>query len=198
MKHRLIILILACGLPGMLFAESVRLGIIGTEEMTKGSEAATESSLLQATRFHGLYWEVIVNHVGFGMTTTARFTEVPTTDPALAPSLFLFDWLGGFDVRYHFTDRSVFDPFLEGQIGCAGRVDATDYAEKGFEDPGSSRMKYLSLYGQVGAGIAFRFHQFHIGVKMDYRFDNDSIVGTDIAAYPLSKFSSGVFGGLSF
>lgn len=198
MKHRLFILILACGLPGVMFAESVRLGIIGTEEMTKGSEAASESALPQGTTFHGLYWEVIVNHVGFGMTTTARFTEVPTADPSLAPTVFLVDWLGGFDLRYHFVERSAFDPFLEGQVGCAGRVDATDYAEKGFSDPVSSRVKYLSLYGQVGAGIAFRFHELHIGVKVDYRFDNDSIVGTDIAAYPLSKFSSGIFGGFSF
>ncbi|WP_455381727.1 hypothetical protein [Salinispira pacifica] len=199
MKYRLLALILALGLlPGALFAETFRLGLIGTEEMTKSTDAAAESVLPKGTTFHGLYWEVILDHFGFGMTTTARFSEIPTSDPALAPTVFLVDWLGGLDLRYHFLDRSVFDPFIEGQLGCAGRVDATDYQELGYSDPGSSRVKYLSLYGQVGAGIAFRFHRFHLGVKVDYRFDNDSIVGTDIAAYPLSRFSSGIFGGISF
>ncbi len=199
MKYRAIALIIAFGLPGLVFAESVRIGIIGTEEITKVSETADNSRAFPCGEtFRGVYWEVISNQMGFGMTTTARFSEIPTLDPALAPDRTLVDWLGGFDLRYHFLKRSAFDPFVEGQLGCAGRVDATDYEAKGFADPGSNRMIYLSLYGQVGAGIAFRFHELHIGLKADYRFDNGPITGTNIAAFPLTRFSSGIFGGFSF
>ncbi|HUX11958.1 MAG TPA: hypothetical protein VMW87_02970 [Spirochaetia bacterium] len=199
MKYRAIALIIALGLPGLVFAESVRIGIIGTEEIAKSAETAGNvGSFSHGETFRGAYWEVISNHVGFGMTTTARFSQIPAVDSAIAPDRTLVDWLGGLDLRYHFLERKAFDPFVEGQLGCAGRVDATDYEAKGFADPGSSRMIYLSIYGQVGAGIAFRFHDLHIGVKADYRFDNGPVTGTSIAAFPLSRFSSGIFGGLSF
>jgi hypothetical protein len=75
-------------------------------------------------------------------------------------------------------------------------VDITGYGAYGLEDERDPLN--LSLFGQVGGGLALRMAQFHVGAKALYRFYNEPIPATQIEVYPLKNFHFAFFGGMSF
>jgi len=109
--------------------------------------------------------------------------------------LWFVDWVGSFDLRYHFFEDFFLDPFLEAGLGSAGRVDISSYEENGL--PGVEDPLELSVFGQAGGGLAFRLSGLHVGARLLYRFFNSVPPATDFQAYPLKGFRFDLFGGFS-
>jgi hypothetical protein len=190
--------LLLSGMAGMtVFAESVRLGFQSGVELLKrpGFDALGREFDNQANLMMGLYWEVIPHNVGFGMTYLAKFERQDAELPEINNQWYL-DWIGSFDLRYHFLRYSFLDPFAEAGLGCAGRVDITRYEPYDF--PGERNPLNLSLFGQVGGGLAVRLRGLHLGGKALYRFYNQPPPATQFDEYPLKNFHFALFGGLSF
>jgi hypothetical protein len=83
-----------------------------------------------------------------GASVTAEFADRPNVKIWL-------DWISTADLRYHILGSETYlDPFVEAGFGAAGRSDITNY-----EKVGAGTNDYtptnLSLFGQVGAGLAF-------------------------------------------
>ena len=197
MKKRMILTLVILSLSAGVFAESFRMGAAGGVELLNRPKYSTilKSIDNQTNLFSGLYWEVIPNHLGFGMTYLVKFDRQSSAFAQPEYEWFL-DWIGSWDFRYHFLRNFPVDPFLEGGIGNAGRVDISPYGEYGLEaerDP-----LQLSLFGQLGGGVALRLSGFHLGAKVLYRFLNSPIPATQIETYPLKNFNVSLFGGVSF
>jgi hypothetical protein len=136
----------------------------------------------------GFGWEVIMDHVGFGAQYLVSFHEDD-------PDSWWLDWNGqpAF-VSYHlFGARSVIDPFVEGGIGCAGRVFLGP--EEG--EDWQPRLD-ITIYPFVGAGAALCLDHFKIGAKLDYALGRSGVPATDIAEYPLGRFQVSVLAGVTF
>lgn len=182
--------------PIAVFGDSFRLGVsVGAEMLNRPTyESILEEFDEQANLLSGLYWEVLVDHVGFGMTYLADFQRLESPYPDLQ-YLWYLDWVGSLDLRYHFLRGFVLDPFLEAGVGSAGRVDISAYEEYGLpavEDP-----LELSIFGQVGGGLALRLSGFHLGARLLWRVFNDVPPATQFQPYPLKSFRFDFFGGFS-
>ena len=194
-KILLIIVIFSVG-AAVSSAAEFRLGGIGGIELANSfsrSELQKEFDN-KVIVYPGLYWEYIPGNLGIGMTYLVKFNRLASTLPDMDYTWY-FDWIGTLDARYHFLRESFIDPFIEAGIGNAGRVDMTSYG------PGLEGMRdelLLSLFGQMGGGVAFHFKEMHLGVKMLYRFLNQPVPATDFSTYPLKNFQVSFFGGVAF
>jgi len=142
----------------------------------------------------GVYWEGMLNHLGFGMTSLGKFNRIEDN----AEIEWEFDWIGSLDFRYHFTEASFLDPFVEFGIGCAGRVKLPEYSNEHSYSYKDAELLMLSIFFQAGGGIAVRLDRFHAGIKVLYRIMNEHAPVTAYELYPLYKLESVFFAGVSF
>ncbi|MEJ2664142.1 MAG: hypothetical protein P8107_08895 [Spirochaetia bacterium] len=172
-------------------AETLRVGVTAAAELAGelDSEDFFDNITDTPVVFPGLYWEVILGHIGFGMTYLGRFEKTDTGHPPT----WAIDWIGSFDFRYHFITEFLFDPFVEFGIGCAGRALINNYNADNVYGPLN-----LSMFFQAGGGVALRLDSFHVGIKLVYRVLNEPIPATDFDVYPLYKLQGSLFAGLSF
>jgi len=201
MKRTSIIGVLAVALlvggAALSFAGGFR---IGAEVSAEFVERPDLSGVVQefdsrANLIPGLYWEYLPGNLGFGMTALVDLTRATGT---LVPEELWLDWISSIDLRYHFLGgQSFLDPFIEGGLGAAGRSNLTDYEAAGVGTTDYSPTN-LSLFGQVGAGLALKVSMFQVGAKADWRFWNGAVPGTSYDPYPLKNVSVALFGGLAF
>jgi hypothetical protein len=184
-----------------LVAESVRIGIVGAAELAgeTNCEDFFDDIFDNPIVFPGLYWEVLLHHAGFGMTYLAKFKKISHENPLPSEPAreWYLDWIGSFDFRYHFSEESLFDPFLEFGIGCAGRV-YLSCLENETPHYSPDNPLLLSIFFQGGGGIAFRFDYLHAGIKLLYRFINEPVPATWFDVYELYKIQGALFAGVSF
>lgn len=150
----------------------------------------------RANLIPGMYWEYVPKNLGIGMTALLDLNR--SSAPAPVYHELWLDWIASLDLRYHLLGgHAVLDPFLEAGFGAAGRSDVTDYeaASAGANDYTPTN---LSLFGQVGAGLAFRLWVLQVGAKADWRFWSAAAPGTSYDPYPLKSVSVALFGGLAF
>ena len=108
------------------------------------------------------------------------------------------NWMGTADLRYHILGSDAFlDPFVEAGFGAAGRSDMKNY-EKAGVGTNDYTPTNLSLFGQVGGGLAVKLSLIQLGAKLDWRFWNGAVPGATQDPYPLKNFSVALFGGLAF
>lgn len=198
MKKPIVIILLILTISTTaVFAENFRLGFQGGVEFMNRPRYNTilKSFDDQANLMPGMYWEVIIDNLGFGMTYLTKFSRQESILPEINYKWYL-DWIGSGDLRYHFLRGFPIDPFAEAGFGCAGRVEITDYGQYDLE--GERDPLYLSLFGQVGGGLALRLDHLHVGAKALYRFYNQPPPATQFDVYPLKNFHFAFFGGLSF
>jgi hypothetical protein len=182
-----------------VFADNVRFGLIGGVEFAEKPDynAVVEEFHSGDNVLRGFYWEVIPDHIGYGMTCNFLFDRqeslLQETDYR-----WTMDWVATWDFRYHPLRWSFIDPFVEFGLGSAGKVDITDYEECGLDDELPEDPLYLSLFAQVGCGLGFRLGALNVGTRTAYRFWNEPPPGTQFEPYPLDAFNVGVFGGLRF
>jgi hypothetical protein len=178
------------------FGENVRIGAaVGAEMLTRPTYEAIQREFDEGTNLlSGLYWEVLMDHVGLGMTYLVDFQKLESPYPQLE-YLWYLDWVGSLDLRYHFFEAFFLDPFLEAGVGSAGRVDISAYEENGL--PGVEDPLELSLFGQVGGGLALRFSCLHVGARLLWRVFNEIPPATQFQPYPLKSFRFELFGGFS-
>ncbi len=191
-----IVLLLAAMGGAAAFGESFRLGAsVGAELLDRPTLASIRQEFDQgANLLSGLYWEVLPDHLGFGMTYLVDFQKQASPYPQL-DYLWFVDWVGSFDLRYHFLKDFFLDPFLEAGLGSAGRADITSYEQHGLA--GAENPLQLSLFAQVGAGLAFRLAGLHLGTRLLWRPFNEVPPGTQFQPYPLKDFRLDMFGGFS-
>jgi hypothetical protein len=199
MNKKILAVILFCLLGFGVFADNVRFGLIGGVEFPEKPDYDTV-----VKEFHsgdnvlkGFYWEVVPDHIGYGMTCNFLFDRTESLIPEVDYQ-WTMDWIGTWDFRYHPLRWSLIDPFVELGLGCAGRVDITDYEEYGLDEDLAQDPLLLSLFGQVGWGLGLRLGAINVGTRMVYRFWNEPPPGTQFEPYPLDAFDVGVFGGLRF
>ncbi len=195
-KTILIVLLLAALGCAAAFGENFRLGAsVGTELLNR----PTFESLRQefdggANLLSGLYWEVLLGHLGLGMTYLVDFQKQASPYAEL-DYLWFVDWVGSLDLRYHFVKDFFLDPFLEAGLGSAGRADISSYGQYGL--PGAENPLLLSLFAQVGGGLAFRLSNLHLGARLLWRPFNEVPPATQFQPYPLKSFRFDLFGGFS-
>lgn len=197
MKRLILVVILLAG-ASILFAGGLRLGAtLNAEFLDRPDDDAFKEAIDDpANLIPGFSWEFAGNKLGFGMT---YLLDVKKGDIAVDPFTGVFlDWFTTADLRYHILGSEAFlDPFVEAGFGAAGRSDMTDY-----EAAGTGTNDYtptnLSLFGQVGGGLAVKLFLLQLGAKLDWRFWNGAMPGATQDPYPLKNFSVAFFGGLAF
>jgi len=199
MKKMILAAILFSFLGFGVFADNVRFGLIGGVDFSENPDYDTV-----VEEFHsgdnvlsGFYWEVIPDHIGYGMTCNFLFDRQGSPIPEVDYQ-WTMDWIATWDFRYHPLRWSFIDPFVEIGLGCAGKVDITDYEEYGLDRDLAGDPLFLSLFAQVGWGLGFRLGALNLGTRVAYRFWNGPIPGTQFEPYPLDEFNVGVFAGLRF
>jgi hypothetical protein len=199
MKKTILAVVLFCFLGFGVFADNVRVGLIGGVDFAEKPDCETV-----VEEFHsgdnvlkGFYWEVIPDHIGYGMTCNFLFDKQESLIPEVDYQ-WTMDWIATWDFRYHPLRWSFIDPFVEIGLGCAGKVDITDYEEYGLDEELAEDPLFLSLFAQVGWGLGFRLGALNVGTRVAYRFWNEPPPGTQFEPYPLDEFNVGVFGGLRF
>ena len=197
MKKTLVVAVLLLGLSIMVFPEVFRLGAVGSVELLEKDYEEIVSKFKDQTNIYpGLYWEVIIRHLGFGMTYQAKFdrqsSELPEID-----NEWKMTWLASWDFRYHLFRWFFVDPFVEAGLGCAGGIELTDYEHYGYDEDLLEDPMMLSLFGQVGVGTAFRLDNVHVAGKLMYRFYNDIPPVTDFAVLPLKNFQFSILAGFT-
>ncbi len=199
MKKTIFVIILLSLLGFGAFAEHVRFGLIGGVEFAENPDY---DDVIEQFRhgdnvLRGFYWEVIPDHLGYGMTCNLQFDRQVSPIPEVDYQ-WIMDWIATWDFRYHPLRWSFVDPFVEFGLGSAGKVDITDYEEYGLEEDLAEDPLHLSLFAQVGWGLGFRLGALNMGARMAYRFWNAPPPGTQFTPYPLDEFNVGLFGGLRF
>lgn len=196
-KTTILIGLLLAAMSAAAFGESFRLGTsVGAELLDRPTLESIHREFDEGTNLlSGLYWEVLRDHVGFGMSYLVDFQRLDSPYPEME-YLWFVDWVGSFDLRYHFFEDFLLDPFLEAGLGSAGRVDVSSYEENGL--PGVEDPLELSVFGQVGGGLALRLSGLHLGARLLYRVFNDVPPATEFQPYPLKGFRFDFFGGFSF
>jgi hypothetical protein len=195
---RWILIVLLLSSASILFAGGLRLGATQNAEFLDRPDVEAFKAVIDdpTNLIPGLYWEFAGNKLGFGMT---YLLDVERGDIAVDPFTGVFlDWIATADLRYHIRGSEAFlDPFVEAGFGAAGRSDMTDY-----EAAGTGTNDYtptnLSLFGQVGGGLAVKLSLLQLGAKLDWRFWNGAMPGATQDPYPLKNFSVALFGGLAF
>jgi hypothetical protein len=182
-----------------VFADHVRIGFISVLEFDEkpSYEMVVEEYHAGDNVFPGFYWEVIPDHIGYGMTGNVRFDRQESLVPEVDYQWYM-DWIATWDFRYHPLRWSFIDPFVEIGLGSAGKVDITDYEDYGLDEDTAEGPLSLSLFAQVGWGLGFRLGALNLGARMAYRFWNEPPPGTQFEPYPLDEFNFGVFGGFRF
>jgi hypothetical protein len=167
-KTTILIGLLLAAMSAAAFGESFRLGTsVGAELLDRPTFESIQQEFDEGTNLlSGLYWEVLRDHLGFGMTYLVDFQRLDSPYPEME-YLWFVDWVGSFDLRYHFFEDFFLDPFLEAGLGSAGRVDISSYEENGL--PGVEDPLQLSVFGQVGGGLAFRLSGLHLGARLLWR-----------------------------
>jgi hypothetical protein len=195
-KAFLIVLVLTAMGCAAAFGESFRLGAsVGAELLDRPTLEAIQQEFGEgANLLSGLYWEVLPGHLGFGMTYLVDFQSTDSPYPQL-DKLWFVDWVGSFDFRYHFLEDFFLDPFLEAGLGSAGRADISPYEENGL--PAAENPTQLSLFGQLGGGLAFRLSGLHLGARLLWRTFNEIPPATEFQPYALKRFRLDLFGGFS-
>jgi len=195
-KAILVVLLLAALSGAAAFGESFRLGAsVGAELLNRPTYESIRQEFDEgANLLSGLYWEVLMGHLGLGMTYLVDFQNLASPYPEL-DYLWFVDWVGSFDLRYHFFEDFFLDPFLEAGLGSAGRADISSYEEHGL--PGVDSPLQLSLFAQVGGGLAFRLSGLHLGARLLWRPFNEIPPATQFQPYPLKDFRFDLFGGFS-
>ncbi|UCF98052.1 MAG: hypothetical protein JSV89_00600, partial [Spirochaetaceae bacterium] len=178
-------------------AEGLRIGASSNAEfMDRPDVEALKTAIDDPMNLiPGLYWEIAGKKLGFGMT---YLIDVETLD-VVAPVYkeIWLNWIGTADLRYHILGSDAFlDPFLEAGFGAAGRSDITNYEKTGGTNDYTPT--HLSLFGQVGGGLAVKLSLLQLGAKLDWRFWNGALPGATQDPYPLKNFSVALFGGLAF
>ena len=196
MKKFFIAAILLVVLNAWVTAEHVRLGVLGSVEFVDKNEEILSKFQDQTNIFPGFYWEVILRHLGFGMTYQAKFDKIASDLPVI-DNEWLLSWIGSFDIRYHLFRRFFIDPFAEFNFGAAGSIELTDYENYGYDRNLEAEPFRLSLFAQIGCGAVLRLDALHLGGKIDYRFFNDIPPVTNFEPYPLKNFQFSLFGGFS-
>jgi len=199
MKKTILAFILFSLLGYGVFADNVRFGLIGGIDFSEKPDydAVVEELHSGENVQRGFYWEVIPDHIGYGMTCNFLFDRQESLIPGVDYQ-WTMDWIATWDFRYHPLRWSFIDPFVEFGLGSAGRVDITDYEEYGLAEDLAGDPLYLSLFAQVGWGLGFRLGALNVGTRVAYRFWNEPPPGTQFEPYPLDAFNVGVFGGLRF
>ena len=199
MKKTILMVILFSLIGFAASADRLRVGLIGTVELDEKPDCETVVERFHAGEnvLNGLYWEVISDHVGSGMTCSLDFDRHLSPIPEVDHQ-WTMDWVATWDFRYHPLRWCFIDPFVELGLGCAGKVDITDYQEYGLEEDDVRDPLHLSLFAQAGWGLGFRLGALNFGGRMAYRFWNAPPPGTRFDPYPLEAFNVGVFGGLRF
>ena len=197
MKRWLIIILLAAG-AASAFAGSFRFGVqYGAEFLDRPSVSGVMQAFDQRVGLlPGLYLEYAPGKLGFGLTSLLGYNKVDVAAPVYKERWL--DYITSLDLRFHFLGpRAFLDPFVEAGFGTAGRSDVTDYEAVG---AGSNDFTptNLSLFGQVGGGLAVKLAIFQLGARFDWRFWNGAVPGTSFDPYPLKNFSVALFGGLAF
>jgi hypothetical protein len=196
MKRWLIIILLVAG-AAAAFAGSFRFGAqFGAEFLDRPSVSGVMQAFDERTGLlPGLYWEYAPGKLGFGMTSLFGFNHVDVAAP-VNKELWL-DYITSLDLRFHFFGpRAFLDPFVEAGFGTAGRSNVTDYEAVGAGGNDYSPTN-LSLFGQVGGGLALKLSIFQVGARLGWRFWNAAVPGTSYDPYPLKNFSVALFGGLA-
>jgi hypothetical protein len=193
----LIVTFLVAG-AALSFAGGFRIGAEVSAEFVERPdlESVMQEFDQRTNLIPGLYWEYVGNHLGIGMTALLDVTRADAAAPVYE-ELWL-DWISSLDLRYHFLGPQAFlDPFIEAGLGVAGRSNLTDYEALGVGTTDYSPTN-LSLFSQVGAGLALKVSVFHVGAKAGWRFWNGAVPGTSYDPYPLKNITVGLFGGLAF
>jgi len=197
MKKTIFMILLATIVAFGAFADHVRLGLIGSVEFDQKPDWEQVADAFDAGEnvAKGFYWEVIPDHLGYGMTCNVLFDRRESLIPEVDYQWYM-DWIASWDFRYHPLRWSFLDPFVELGLGSAGKVDITEYEEYGLDEDTAEDPLQLSLFAQVGWGLGFRLGALNLGARMTYRFWNEIPPGTQFEPYPLEEFNVGVFGGL--
>lgn len=164
--------------------------------------------------YSGLYWELIFDKFGFGMTSfiNSFYTEESSSEDGRE---WWIDWIATLDFKYHFFgNESFIDPFAEFALGCAGRnklqykdklISGWDISGETWEyiqDPYIDRQEYsltsFSMLGQIGIGCAIKYQRLYLGIKGTARLNNDGILYDEFFTYPLRKYHLSLYTGFSF
>ena len=103
-KAILVVLLLAALSGAAAFGESFRLGAsVGAELLNRPTYESLRQEFDEgANLLSGLYWEVLMGHLGLGMSYLVDFQNLASPYPEL-DYLWFVDWVGSFDLRYHFV-----------------------------------------------------------------------------------------------
>ncbi len=197
MKRWILAVLLLAG-ASSAFAGSLRLGaMLAAEFVDRPGVEEFEGAIDDKTNLiPGLYWELAGRRLGFGMSCLLDLEKADV--PAPVEEEFWLDWISTADLRYHILGSDAFlDPFLEAGFGAAGRSDVTNYEKAGVGSNDDTPTN-LSLFGQVGGGLAVKIAVFQLGARLDWRFWNGEMPGAAQDPYPLKNVSAALFGGLAF
>lgn len=199
MKHVFLAGVLAIGLLGPAFADSqFRLagGLSGEFDRVPSVEELSDALRSGSRLFYGLQWEVVLDHVGFGMHYAWRFDRFQTGAAADR-----YDWTmdlaGDLVLSYHlFGGGAMIDPFVELGYGLAAGIDTIGYGGV-WDDEDQGRLTHLSGFPVLSAGLALDLRGFLIGARLGYRPVSGPLPGSQLEAFPLQPVQFGVFGGLA-
>ena len=166
----------------------------------------------QANLFNGFHWEVVINHLGFGVHHLIKYERLETNveSPPFEYDSWL-DWNGALFLSFHlFTPGNVVDPFVEMGYGNVGRVNLTD-EERGYWQATGDTYTYvdeyprepvfgltnISLYAYAAAGLALDLEGFLVGAKLGIRPMMNPVPGVTTERYPLTSFQVAIFGGIA-
>ena len=193
-----------------------RFGLLSAAEFGEspdGIRGAAESygAAGEESRLGGLYWEVLIDKVGFGMRYLGRFDAVgyDSTDLRETDSWWI-DWKGDLFISYHlFEQRSLLDPFVQYGIGSAGRsslesdghyeVDkAGDYRYVSYEERGDeARVTHLALYQYLAGGLAVNLSNLQLGARFGYNLVEQGLPGGTYPPDGSNRFEVSLFGGVA-
>ncbi|MBN1834544.1 MAG: hypothetical protein JW820_01775 [Spirochaetales bacterium] len=211
MKRAIVlVLILAAG-SGLAFANGqVRFGLDSAVGMAGDPSFAAvhEAYAAGSNVLHGLHWEVIHDHIGFGSHALVRFDQQP-----VAPEVdqWSMDWDADLFLSVHLAGVGrLFDPFVELGLGTAGRILLDDDADGTWvqdseglwhyetgDTPQGDGPQALSLYPYVAGGLALDLRGLLVGTRVCYRPWNEAVPATSYPVYPLTPVQVTLFGGVA-
>ena len=209
---RTILVILAVVLGGAVafangqvrFALDSAVGIAGAPTFAAVHDSFAERSNV----LHGLHFEVIHDHLGFGSHALVRFDEQPGTAETYQWSM---DWDADVFMSVHLAGVGrLFDPFVELGLGSAGKVYLDDDGDGTWVQDQDGTWHYvadgtgsgdqvanLSLYPYIAGGLALDLRGLLVGTRVSYRPWNEPVPATQYAVYPLTPVQVTLFGGLA-
>jgi hypothetical protein len=188
MKLKALAFCLAC-LAAPAFSEA-RVDLhaaLGTDFIGSSTINQAVQAMGSGSFFGGFGWEVVPRHTGIGGDYLVNFFNDDSGD-------WWLDWNGqALYASYHiFGGKAFLDPFVDGGIGCAGRVFL-----RGSGGTDSDALA-ISLYPFVSAGASLRLDGLRIGAKLSYAIWESAIPVTFIPAYQLGRVQAYALVGFSF